>query len=319
MLRSLFQGIEQSLGSSLDTVATVVYWLGIVLLAHRLFSPLFRLRMEMVSARLKLEESVVMECPYCHRETVVHDAQCAFCRKSLDLPFAMRAWHFLRLRRQPIWWRRTRWTWDSLGLATFVALTVAGFIALQAWSPAGPLQKLFIGLALLCWVAISWLVARVLHLGSGGPIARLRDTIFAFAVAGALAICLLLAAESRPIEETVMWRIPVGEGGIARIGTRPLTLPQGMIGFEYLQVDHELLGYHHIIPLAFLGAERLELNHAGIEKWFLDALWKRGQGYSERGLSVRSRVEQFNVTPNQSYEVVERDKQVFFRPAPAAQ
>jgi hypothetical protein len=252
MLRSLFQGIEQSLGSSLDTVATVAYWLGVVLLAHRLLSPLFRLRMEMVSARLKLEESVVMECPYCHRETVVHDAQCAFCRKSLELPFAMRAWHFVRLRRQPMWWRRTRWTWDSLGLATFVALTVAGFVVLHAWSPAGPLQRLFIGLALLCWVAISWLVARVLHLGSGGPIARLRDTIFAFAVAGALAICLVFAAESRPIEETVMWRIPVGEGGIARIGSRPLTLPQGMIGFEYLQVDHEMLGYHHVIPLAFL-------------------------------------------------------------------
>jgi hypothetical protein len=317
MLRSLFQGIEQSLGSSLDTVATVVYWLGILLLAHRLFSPLFRLRMEMVSARLKLEESVVMECPYCHRETVVHDSQCAFCRKSLELPFAMRAWHFVRLRRQPMWWRRTRWTWDSLGLVTFVALTVAGFIALQAWSPAGPLQKLFIGLALLCWVAISWLVARILNLGGGGPIARLRDTIFAFAVAGALAICLLFAAESRPIEEAVLWRIPVGEGGIARIGTRPLTLPQGMIGFEYLQVDHEMLGYHRIIPLAFLGSERLELKHAGIEKWFLDNLWKRGQGYSERGLSVRSRVEQFIVTPNQNYEVVERDRQVFFRPAPA--
>jgi hypothetical protein len=316
MLRSLFQGIEQSLGSSLDTVATVAYWLGVVLLAHRLLSPLFRLRMEMVSARLKLEESVVMECPYCHRETVVHDAQCAFCRKSLELPFAMRAWHFVRLRRQPMWWRRTRWTWDSLGLATFVALTVAGFVVLHAWSPAGPLQRLFIGLALLCWVAISWLVARVLHLGSGGPIARLRDTIFAFAVAGALAICLVFAAESRPIEETVMWRIPVGEGGIARIGSRPLTLPQGMIGFEYLQVDHEMLGYHHVIPLAFLGSERLELQHAGVEKWFLDNLWKRGQGYSERGLSVRSRVEQFIVTPNQSYEVVERDRQVFFRPAP---
>jgi len=316
MLRSLFQAIEQSLGPSLDTVATTVYWLSIVLLAHRIFSTLFRLRMEMISAQLKMEESVVMECPYCHRETVVHDAQCAFCRKSLELPFTMRAWHFIRLRRQPTWWRWTRWTWDSLGLAAFVVLTVTGFIALHAWSPAGPLQKLFIGLALTSWVAISWLVARVLHLGGGGPIARLRDTVFAFAVAGVLAVSLLFAAESNPVEEIVMWRIPVGEGAIARIDNQALTLPQGMIGFEYLQVDHELLGYHRIIPLAFLGSDRLELRHAGIEKWFLGNLWKRGQGYSERGLSVRSRVEQFVVTPNQSYEVVERDKQVFFRPAP---
>jgi hypothetical protein len=318
MLRSLFQAIEQSLGPSLDTVASVVYWSSIVLLAHRIFSPVFRLRMEMISAQLKMEESVVMECPYCHRETVVHDAQCSFCRKSLELPFTMRAWHFIRLRRQPMWWRWTRWTWDSLGLVAFVVLTVAGFIALHAWAPGGPLQKLFIGVALMCWVAITWLVARVLHLGGGGPIARLRDTVFAFAGAGVLAVSVLLAAESKPVVETVMWRIPVGEGAIARIDNQALTLPQGMIGIEYLQVDHELLGYHRVIPLAFLGSERLEIKHAGIEKWFLDNLWKRGQGYSERGLSVRSRVEQFNVVPNQNYEVVEREKQVYFRPAPAA-
>jgi hypothetical protein len=314
MLRSLFQAIEQSLGPSLDTVATTVYWSSVVLLAHRIFSPVFRLRMEIISARLKMEESVVMECPYCHRETVVHDAQCAFCRKSLELPFTMRAWHFFRLRRQPMWWRWTRWTWDSLGLTAFVVLTVAGIIALHAWAPAGPLQKLFIGLALTCWVAISWLVARVLHLGGGGPITRLRDTVFAFAVAGVLAVSLLLAAESKPVEETVMWRIPVGEGAIARIDNQALALPQGMIGFEYLQVDHELLGYHRVIPLAFLGNERLELKHGKLEKWFLDNLWKHGQGYSERGLSVRSRVEQFIVVPNQNYEIVERERQVFFRP-----
>jgi hypothetical protein len=315
MLRSLFQAIEQFFGPSLDMVAMAVYWCGIVLLAHRVVSPLFRLRMEMVSTRLKLQESVVMECPYCHRETVVHDAQCAFCRKSLTLPLSVRAWHFVRLRRQPMWWRWTRWTYDSLGLAAFAALTIAGFLALRAWAPVGPMQRLFIGLALACWVAIGWLVSRVLNLNAGGPIARLRDAVFAFAVAGMLAVLLLFAAESKPVEEMILWRIPVGEGAIARIDNRALALPQGVIGFEYLQVDHERLGFHRVIPVAFLGSERLELPHSGIEKWFLDNLWKYGQGYSERGLSVRSRVEQFNVVPNQRYEVVERDKQVFLRPA----
>ena len=66
---------------------------------------------------------------------------------------------------------------------------------------------------------------------------------------------------------------------------------------------------------AFLGNERLEVKHGGMEKWFLDNLWKRMYGYSERGLSVRSRVEQFLVIPNQEYEVVDREKQVYFRPA----
>src|SRR5258706_540210 len=102
MLRSLFQAIEQSLGSSLDTVATVVYWAGISLWVHRFFVWVSRLRMKMVAAQMKMEESVVMECPYSHRETVVHDAQCAFCPKTLKLPFPRRAWHFIRLRHQPM-------------------------------------------------------------------------------------------------------------------------------------------------------------------------------------------------------------------------
>jgi hypothetical protein len=314
MLSSLFQAIEQALGPSLDTVASLVYWAGILLLAHRIFAPLLRLCMEMISARLKLEESMVMECPHCHRETVVRDAQCAVCGESLELPLAVRAWHFIRLRRQPRWWRWTRWTWDSLGLAAFVTMSVSGVMALSAWAPAGPLQKLFIGVALMCWIAFGSLVARALHLGDGGPVARLRDMVFAFAIAGVLAVCLLLAAESTPVVETVMWRIPVDEGGIARIDAQALPLAQGMIGFEYLQLDHDLLGYHRVIPLAFLGNERLELGHGKVEKWFLDNLRKHMQGYTERGLSVRSRVEQFIVVPNHNYEIVERKRQVFFRP-----
>src|SRR3954462_15677684 len=217
MLRSLFQAVEQFLGPSLGTAANTVYWLSIVLAAHRLLSPLLRLRMEWLSARLKIQDSVVMECPYCHRETVVHDAQCAFCRKSLELPVSVRAWHFMRLRRQPIWLHWIRWTWDSLGLAAFLTLTVAGFIALHAWAPAGPMQKLFIGVALMCWVAISWLVGRVTHLGGGGPGARLPDTVFTCTLAGLLAAMLLLAAESSVPEEMVLWHIPVGESAIARI------------------------------------------------------------------------------------------------------
>jgi len=314
-MRHLFQAIEQFLGPSLDTVANIAYWVGVALLIHRVAAPLLRLRMEMVSARLKLQHSVVMECPYCHRETVVHDAQCGFCRQSLSLPWSVRAWHFLRLRREPPWWQWTHWIWDSLGLAAFLVLTVAGFIGLHAWNPAGPLQRLFLGIALNCWVAIGWLLGHALNLRAVGPIARLRDVFFALALSGVFAASSLLAVEARPVVEQVLWRVPVGEGAIARIGNQPLPLPQGVIGFEYLQLDHDLLGYHRVIPLAFLGAQRLELRVPGLEKWLVDNLGKHAQGYTERGLSVRNRVEQFSVVPNQNYEVVERDRQVFFRPA----
>ena len=170
-------------------------------------------------------------------------------------------------------------------------------------------------MAIFCWVAIGWLVARVLRIGRGGPIARLRDLVFSFAAAGVLAISVFFAVEATPVTETVIWRIPIGEGGIAKIEDRALLLPQGMIGFEYLQVDHDLIGYHRVIPIAFLGNQRLEVRHGGMDRWFLDNLWKHMYGYSERGLSVRSRVEQFLVIPNQEYEVVDREKQVYFRPA----
>src|SRR5258706_1606780 len=147
-----------------------------------------------------------MECPYCHRETVVHDAQCAFCRKSLELPFTMRAWHFIRLRRQPMWWRWTRWTWDSLGLAAFVALTIAGFMALHAWAPTGPLHKLFIGLALVCWVAISWLGAHIFHLGGGGPGAPRHRTVLPLFLGRVLAPLLGFSGQSQTGEGNVVWR-----------------------------------------------------------------------------------------------------------------
>lgn len=39
---------------------------------------------------------------------------------------------------------------------------------------------------------------------------------------------------------------------------------------------------------------------------------------SHAGPSLRSGVEQFLVVPNQEYEVVDREKHVYFRPAVAA-
>ncbi len=314
-MRRLFQSAEQWFGPSLGTIAAVIYWLAMALLAHRVFAPMLRLRMEVLAAEIHLKDSLILECPSCHRETVVPGKQCAFCRKSIELPLSLRIWHFFKLLRPPKWLRWVRWGYEGLGLVLFLALTIAGFVTLRAWAPEGPLHQLLIGFAIVCWTAVGWLVARVLLFGAGGPIGRVRDAVFALATTGVLALFLFLASESRIEAETVLWRVPVGEGGIARVEDKPLGLPQGVIGFEYLQVDHEMLGFHHVIPMAFLGAERLEVRHTRIKKWFLDKLRKRAQGYSERGLSVRSRVEQFMVAPNREYEIVERERQVFFRPA----
>jgi len=203
-MRSLFLFIEQSLGPSLATVSAFVYWAAIILLAHRILAPALRLRMDMAAASLRMEERMVMECPHCHRETVVADSQCAFCRQSLATPWDLRVWHFMRLWHQPMWFRWTRWGWDIIGLIVFIALTVAGFVGLSAWTWNGPLQQLFLGVAIFCWVAIGWMIGRVLNIGPGGPIARLRDLVFSFAAAGMLVIAVFFAVESTPVTETVM-------------------------------------------------------------------------------------------------------------------
>jgi hypothetical protein len=312
-MNRVFQSIEQWFGPSLGTAATIVYWLAVALLAHRILAPMLRLRMDMVSAGLHMQDSLILECPACHRETIVQDKQCAFCRKSIELPWSVKLWHFFKLRRQPRWLRWIRWAYDGAGLVFYLGLTIIGANALRVWAPEGALHQLFLGVAILCWAAIGWFVARVLHFGIGGPFGRLRDAVFAFAAAGVLSLSLFLATESRIGSETVLWRVPVNEGGIARVEDKSLPLAQGIIGFEYLQVDHKLLAYHRVIPLAFIGADRLELKLGRFEKWCATLLLKHAQGYSERGLSVRSRVEQFVVAPSREYEVVEREQQVYFR------
>jgi hypothetical protein len=312
-MNRVFQSIEQWFGPSLGTAATVVYWLAVALLAHRILAPMLRLRMDMVSAGLHIKDSLIVECPACHRETIVQDKQCAFCRKSIELPWSVKLWHFFKLRRQPRWLRWIRWAYEGTGLILFLGLTIIGANALRAWAPEGALHQLFLGVAILCWAAVGWFVARVLHFGIGGPIGRLRDAVFAFAAAGVLSLSLFLASESRIAREAVLWRVPVSNTGVARVGDQSLTLSQGTIGFEYLQIDHKMLAYHRVIPIAFIGADRLELKRGGFEKWCVDLLLKHAQGYSERGLSVRSRVEQFVVAPNREYEVVEREQQVYFR------
>ena len=313
-MRRVFQSIEQWFGPSLGTTATVIYWLAVALLAHRIIAPMVRLRMDMVSAGLQIKDGLILECPACHRETLVQDKQCAFCRRSIELPWSVKLWHFFRLRRAPKWLRWMRWAYEGMGLALFLGLTFIGANALRAWAPEGALHQLFLGIAFLCWAAVGWFVARALHFGVGGPIGRLRDAVFAFAASGVLTLSLFLATESRIATETVLWRVPVSDGWVARVGDKSLALSQGIIGFEYLQIDHTLLGYHRIVPMAFLGAERLDIKLGRFEKWCVDLLLKRAQGYSERGLSVRSRVEQFMVASSREYEIVEREQQVYFRP-----
>ena len=318
MMRSLFLFIEQSLGASLATVSAFVYWTAIILLAHRILAPVLRLRMEMASARLRMEERMVMECPYCHRETVVADSQCAFCRQSLGTPWDLRAWHFLRLWHQPAWFRWTRWSWDIIGLLIFIALTAAGFAGLHAVDLERPATTTLPGRG-------DFLLGRDRLAGGTGAAYRPGRTDREVTRSGVL-VCSRRSTGDRRV---LCRRIDAGNrnGDVADPDRRRRDRKNRRPGAAFAAGNDRLRipaggprpgRLSPCDPDRFLGNERLEVKHSRVEKWFLDNLWKHMHGYSERGLSVRSRVEQFLVVPNREYEVVDREKQVYFRPSVAA-
>ncbi len=83
----------------------------------------------------------------------------------------------------------------------------------------------------------------------------------------------------------------------------------------YLKVDHELLGIHHVIGLAFVGRERLTISRCPLKTPLINHLRDNPDAYAARGLTVRLRTDRHHVTPGQTYEVVKRRDEVLIRPA----
>ena len=94
------------------------------------------------------------------------------------------------------------------------------------------------------------------------------------------------------------------------IGENQLHLPTGQIGFEYLQVDHETFGIHRIVPLAFLGGDRLPIPHGTVQTALIHHLKAHPDRYGSRGLTVRVRIDLHQTTPGKTYEIVQREGQV---------
>jgi len=100
---------------------------------------------------------------------------------------------------------------------------------------------------------------------------------------------------------------------VARIGEQLIPLARGEVGFEYLQLDHELLGYRRIIAAGFSSGERVALPRNAIAQGIVNHLRQYAVGYTNRGLTVRLRTERILVSPGQSYEVIQREGQVLIR------
>jgi hypothetical protein len=314
MLRLLFQSLEQSLGPALAPIALVIYWSGLMLLALVVLVPMYRLRMYYKTARLGMVQQWVVSCQNCDKLTLVSGRYCGFCDHDLNIPWTVRAWTSSSGWIESKAARLFMWISHGLGIVSFVALSAWLVSSSGALAPQGELHRFFVGLGLLAWAAVGRFGGRTIRIGRRGILARVGDALTALAAVGVLAMALFLADAARPTPVQILATFDTA-GGKAQIGDQVLALSEGEIGFEYLQLDHELLGYHRIIPLAFKGNDRLPLPKHGMEQLVISHLRKYAGGYTRRGLTVRLRTDRLQTGPGQSYEVIQRDGQVLIRKA----
>lgn len=312
MLRLLFQSLEQSLGPSLSQAAFVIYWIGVILLACAVLVPAYRVLMDYAAAQRGLKQHWVMTCRSCGKLTLVTDLLCGHCDGELDIPWTLKRWASLPTRRRGTWARRLKWAGHLLGSVGFLLLSLWIIMAIGAFAPQGELHRLFVGFALMAWASVGWFGGRMLRLGPRGMLTRIGDALMALAAIGAMAIALFFADAARPTSERTLARFTTFEG-VARIGEQLIPLAQGEIGFDYLQLDHELLGYHRIISVGFASRERVPLPRNAIAQGIVDHLRQHAGGYTRRGLTVRLRTERILISPGQSYDVIQREGQVLIR------
>ena len=312
MLRLLFQSLEQTLGPALSSLAFLSYWVGMIALAVTLLVLICRRWMELEARNFGIQQHWVMTCRTCARQTIVTRRFCGYCEADLNIPGALVLWTGAT-RKQDNRRRQTiTWTVHLVGTLTFVLTSVWLLNGFGALSPEGELHRLFLGLALLSWAALGWFGGRVLHVGRIGILSRLRDGVMALASVGLLALSLLLATQISSVPETLLARFST-DGRGAQIGDRRLPLPEGKIGFEYLQLDHNTLGYHQVLSLAFLGNERIPAPGYLLTQPLANHLQKHADAYAARGLTVRLRTDRVQVRANHSYEVIDRGGQVLIR------
>jgi len=314
MLRLIFQNIEQSFGASLAAFSWLLYCGGLVLVAVVVLAPVWRVWMESTISRLGMERHWVMTCGRCGTKTIVSSRVCGQCEEDLGIPWIVRLWTASTSGHNWTIPRYVRWAFHLLGSAVFLLLSVWVVVGAGALAPQGALHRLFVGLGLVGWGVFGWVGGRALRIGNQTVLARAGDALVALAAIGATAVALFLADAARPVQERPLARFETFANA-AQIGTRTLQLPDGEIGFEYLQLDQEHSGYHRIVPLGFSGSQRLPVERSVLARWLVSHLRAHAAGYSSRGLTVRVRTERLRIEPGQSYEVVERAGQVLIRRA----
>ncbi len=312
MLRLFFHGIEQALGPALSGVAFLVYVAGLGVLAVAVFLPLYSRWMEYVAMGYGLQQVWIMTCAQCGRTTRAAGRHCGYCDQPLDLPTTLKLWSGAIRRRPSIRSQTTRWGAHLAGSLLFLLLSGWLVFRVDVLSPHGSLDRLFLGFGLLAWAAVGWFTSRAVRLAPMGVLGRVRDGALSFASIGFVVVWLFLAEEAKPVPETLIATFTAKPAAI-QVNNRLLQIPTGEVVFEYLQMDHELLGYHDIIPLAFVGSNRIPIAHSPVAQAIIAHLRANPDDYAARGLTVRYRSDRHKVSAGYTYEVVERVGQLLIR------
>lgn len=317
MLRLLFQSLEGLFGPSLGGVARGVYLTGALVLALAVLLPFWRIWVDWRTARVGLAERWVGPCPACGLTGPVWGGTCSACGADLGVPWVVR-WR----TRGSAWlaapvWRRVGQAYRLAGALLFGGAAVFALATVVSPAAAGPLHRLFAGLAFLALAGVGFAFGRALGPGPRGLLSRAGHLLHGSAAVGFLAVALLLADAARPPAETRLAAVTVGEGTVT-VGERTFRLtPEGEVGLEYLQLDHELLGLRRVVPLAYMGAERSPIPHAAPTRWLVGHLRRHADDWERRGLTVRLRHDLRRVTPGERYEIVLSHGQVQIRRAGA--
>lgn len=312
MLRLFFHGIEQTLGPALAGVAFLVYAAALVVLALAVLLPLYARWMERLAMGYGLQQVWIMTCEHCGRTTRAAGRHCGYCDQALELPTTLKLWSGAIRKRTSIRGQTTRWAVHLAGSLLFLLLSGWLVLTLDVFNPNGSLERLFLGFGLLAWSAVGWFTSRAARLAPMGALGRMRDGALAVASIGFVSIWLFLAEEAKPVPETLIATFTAKPTAI-EVGSQLLQIPSGEVVFEYLQVDHELLGYHDVIPLAFVGSNRIPVSHSPLSRAIIAHLRANPDDYAARGLTVRYRTDRHKVTSGYAYEVVERMGQLLIR------
>ncbi len=312
MLRLFFHGIEQTLGPALSGIALLFYAAGLAVLAVAVLFPLYSRWMEYLSMGYGLQQVWIMTCVHCGRTTRAAGRHCGYCDQALELPATLKLWSGAIRKRPSIRSQTTRWAVHLAGSLLFLLLSGWLLLSVNVLNPNGSLDRLFLGFGLLAWAAVGWFTSRAARLAPMGALGRVRDGAFAFASIGFVMVWLFLAEEAKPVPETLIATFTAKPTAI-QVDGRLLQIPSGEVVFEYLQMDHELLGYHDVIPLAFVGSNRIPISHSPVARAIIAHLRANPDAYAARGLTVRYRSDRHKVTSGYTYEVVERVGQVLIR------